>query len=227
MKIAIVGTSPHKDQAPTPADGWVVWGMNKTHNFPTLQSFTKWFDLHDLDEMYGESDQSVDPGEYMDWLKDKHREVPVVMFPDQIRKHEIPNAEPFHTDILVKQFGTYFSNSVSWMIARAITFQPETIGVYGVDMGQQHEYAWERPSVEFFLGWARGAGIEIDIPKESSLLTTLYLYGVEQTNDMRHVLRRRMESYQQRANSYRSSADTLQGAADEAENLLMIWGLND
>jgi len=84
-----------------------------------------------------------------------------------------------------------------------------------------------RPSVEYMIGWARGLGVEVDIPKESSLLAAPYLYGVDQVNDMRHVLRRRADSYQQRADDYRYSAERLQGAADEASNLLMIWGLDD
>jgi len=146
VKIAIVGTSSHRDLKPSSADGWDVWGMNKTYNFPTLSEYTLWFDLHDLDEMYGDSEQSIEPGEYVDWLKDEKRAIPVILFPDQITEHHIPNAQPFHTGPLVERFGSYFTNSVSWMIAYAITLKPDIIGVYGVDMELRHEHGWE-PSV--------------------------------------------------------------------------------
>jgi hypothetical protein len=61
--------------------------------------------------------------------------------------------------------------------------RPEHLGMYGVDMAQDHllaaEYSEQRPSCEYFLGIAEGLGIELFIPNGSDLLASSHLYGYE------------------------------------------------
>jgi len=59
------------------------------------------------------------------------------------------------------------------------------IHLYGVDFYAElrHESTYERPSVEFYMGFAAAKGITIDIPDSCRLLTTSdnhrQIYGLE------------------------------------------------
>jgi hypothetical protein len=46
-------------------------------------------------------------------------------------------------------------------------------------MANDIEYQSQRPSCEYFIGLARGKGIEVYVPPESDLLKCMYLYGFE------------------------------------------------
>jgi len=53
-----------------------------------------------------------------------------------------------------------------------------TIGMFGVDMDDP-EHIDKRQCFEYFLGIARGKGIEIIIPPSCPLLKSHTLYGIE------------------------------------------------
>ena len=68
---------------------------------------------------------------------------------------DIPMSEKYPLDDIIESLKTdYFTNSISYMIAYAVYLGYESISVYGVDMAQEAEYAKERPSVEYFIGYA-------------------------------------------------------------------------
>ena len=56
----------------------------------------------------------------------------------------------------------------------------EKIALYGIDMSRSEEYRDQRPSCEYFIGVARGMGIDVFVPEESSLLRSAFLYGKEE-----------------------------------------------
>ena len=63
--------------------------------------------------------------------------------------------EDFNTDL--------FTNSIDYMIAYAIYKKYEQIDIYGVSMGSVYEYKFQKPSLEFWIGYALGKGIKINI----------------------------------------------------------------
>lgn len=152
------------------------------------------------------------------WLADTAKQCPVYLMkpapeiPDALI---LPRAEiyDYFRDANGKPI-KYFTNSISWMIAMAIMelapasngkkalYPDATIGVFGVDMmvagGAGSEYGWQRPSCEWLLGWASGAGIGIVVPDESELLKTAWDYGDESQEYFRRLLteRRRQMSAQ-------------------------------
>jgi len=67
------------------------------------------------------------------------------------------------------------------------------IHVYGVDMALKKEYREQKPSCEYFIGFAMGAGIKVYLPSESDLLRTGALYGFEEVSDMEKKFRRKDE----------------------------------
>ncbi len=75
------------------------------------------------------------------------------------------------------------------MVALAIIENATDIALFGVDMaqsdptvGQNGEYEHQRPSCEFFCGFAAGRGCKVWVPKESDLLKCPRLYAFESDN---------------------------------------------
>lgn len=175
-RIAIVGfAESHLHEAPFGQPGWQFWGINRLHTVAAEQPWTHWFNIHDLEKFHGQ-DQ-----EHLAFLKQFPG--PVYLRPQDLGKYDIPNQTPFPADELVKKYGRYFNNTISWLIAFAIEHNPSDIGVFGVDMAQDAllnaEYASQRPSCEYFLGIAMGLGISVHLPNASDLLKATHLYGFE------------------------------------------------
>jgi hypothetical protein len=75
---------------------------------------------------------------------------------------------------LMKKYGTdYFSNTISYMIVWAIEKGYKKIRLYGVDMMTQQEYGWEKGGLEYWIGYARGRGLTVEICEDSQLLRTI------------------------------------------------------
>jgi hypothetical protein len=183
--------------------------------------FTRWYELH--------SRKKVDAGD------DEPRHLRALCCPVyMIEPHpEVPDSVPYPKDEVLKVFPPYFTNSVSWILAHAILEGRPAIHLFGVDMGMvmnpgPEEFGEQRPSVEFFLGWARGAGIEVVIPKESDLLKTNVLYGYEEHVDSGYMKSRlraqEMREYGMRA---RERAAFYEGAASAFASSARTYELTD
>lgn len=176
-KVAIVGFAPStKDMAPYNDSDWEIWVLNEY--FAMLpkgidaKNITRWFELHQRDTVLNSSRSK----EYIEKLIESN--IPIMM----CEKHEdIPMSKAYPLDDIIKALGTdYFTNSISYMIAQAIYEGYDEIALYGVDMAQSEEYAKERPSVEYFVGFARAKGIPVYIPKESDICKCPYYYGFQE-----------------------------------------------
>lgn len=80
-------------------------------------------------------------------------------------------------EIVEKYKSRFFTNTISYMIAYAIFNSYTKISIYGVDMELDGEYSFERPSVTYWIGFARGCSIEVSIA--SDIDDPLFLYGFE------------------------------------------------
>ncbi len=191
-KLAIVGFAEgHINEAPFGQDEWELWGINRLHILESAKdkTFNRWFNLHDLEKFHGKDQEHIEFLIQFDG--------PVYLRAQDIDKFPIPNAVPFPADELVKRFGGYFNNTISWLLAYAITLEPTELGLFGVDMAQdqilQAEYSSQRPSCEFFLGLASGMGITIHLPKGSDLLKATHLYGFEDADVFTEKLQARLQ----------------------------------
>lgn len=221
-KVYIVGFAPSWEQTPFDDTDAEIWGLNALHKIAGDRRWTRWFQLHDLNV------HNVGDEEHNTWLADL--QIPLVMFEEHIP--EGLSAVPFPKDAVIAEFGDYFNNSISWMIALAILEGFEEIHVYGVDMAQDTEYGHQRPSCEYFLGLARGMGREVYVPVESDLLKVPYLYGVEDEKSaaFRRKMEGRLQSLQgQYANAQREIAEKtalvnqLTGAVETTQYILRAW----
>jgi hypothetical protein len=177
MKVLIVGKGPtHNSEIPYDEydEVWVLNGSDSNNREPYTEKFDKWFDLHNFE---GEDTKHIVTQDYINFI-DSIGDKAVLMFEHQ----QAPNATIFPHKEITDKFTPYFTNSISWMIAYAITLGCEKLGLYGVHMAHSSEYGQQRPSCEYYIGLARGMGIEVEIQKNSTLLQSSYLYGLDETN---------------------------------------------
>lgn len=186
-KVAIVGCSESRDMAPFKDESFEIWGVNNLYSL--IPRASRWFEIHLIENdgskfmRRGSVDfrgQKVD--DYLAGLAEfaeKHK-CPIYM---QQKWDSLPTSEVYPIDAMVKKYGSYFTNSVSYMLAMAIEEGFDEIHVYGVDMAVSSEYHHQRPSCEFFLGVAAGMGKKIYIPAEADLLKTRFLYGFQETEN--------------------------------------------
>ncbi len=83
-----------------------------------------------------------------------------------VETHLIPWRE-----FVIKYRCDYFSNVLCYAIAMAMDV--DRIRLYGCDMANDREYIIERGSVEYWIGYARGKGIDVQIAEGGSLLRTV------------------------------------------------------
>jgi hypothetical protein len=89
-------------------------------------------------------------------------------------------------DKIIEFFGVdYFSSTVDFAIALAIYEGFTEIDMYGVNMQNETEYAYQKAGADFWVGQALGRGIKVQIfGKFTSLLKTrdglIYGYGTKQ-----------------------------------------------
>ncbi|MFA5385167.1 MAG: hypothetical protein WC364_10975 [Eubacteriales bacterium] len=176
-KIAIIGTAPTSlHLAPYNQDGWEIWacpGIFGAIDPNTLTNLKYVLEIHDAEQM------AKDFGGNLDYFK----RLPCAL----ITRENIEglNCEVYPLEAILQMFPRrYFTNTISYAIAYGIWLKAmgediETIGVWGVDMAVNEEYGHQRPSCEYFIGWAEGMGIEFILPDECDLCKAALLYGFE------------------------------------------------
>lgn len=215
-KVAIVGFAEgHRHKAPFNDDEWEIWGLNQLHKvLPKVNRWDRWFEIHNLDMYNADTPDNIG---HKKWLM----EFPGVVYlrPQDMGRYPIPNAEAYPVDEAAANFGRYFTSSVSYMVALAILLQPDTIGLWGVDMAQDSlfnaEYSHQRPSLEYFLGVAAGSGIEILLAEGCDLLRASHMYGIEDPGPVWDKHMHRLEELNQRKEGFRKEANELRSRADQ------------
>lgn len=250
-KIAIIGFTQHRRFAPFNDNTWEKWGLNDLY-FELPESIDRkllrWFQIHGWVETAQHKWEPVtdhplnfgggpphprDPN-HVPWLRQTAEQIPVYLIE---ARPEVPNGIVYDKAAVFKYFSldgekecTYFTNSISWMLAVAIMelvpggpgtpcVKGAEIGVWGVDMmmagGQGSEYGYQRPSCEWLLGWARAAGVRVVIPDESDLLHTAFTYGDHKSSVFRNKLDEHRSELSQRLASIVAEKNRL--AFGEAE----------
>jgi hypothetical protein len=189
--VCIVGCSDSKTMAPLEKqDEYEFWGVNNL--FLTMPGpWSRWFEIHSItkdgDQWLRRGDSAFRGQTVEKYLKGlAGLDCPVYM---QQKNPLVPNSVMYPMQEIVEKFGTYFTNTISWEIALAISEGFKEIKIYGIDMAVDSEYTHQRPSVEFFLGIALGRGIKVSIPPNSDLLKTRFLYGFQDVQELEWTTR--------------------------------------
>ena len=218
-KIAILGKSPSSImQAPFGDESWEIWTLFDMNVRQDVPRFTRHFEIHPLD-WFREKEK-----DYYEWLCNV-RGKPVYL---QRLDEKIPAGVLYPKDEIVERFGRYFTNTVAWMIALAIHEAPAEIGLWGVDMAADTEYGKQKPSCEYFIGLAVGAGITMQIPDTSDLLKSRVLYGFDtDSGQMRQLWKAKNEEIEAQLKHYRKQRDQAALNAALCEGAAQIndyWG---
>lgn len=164
MKIAIVGAAYSFAEAPFDDPRWQIWacGDKFCMGLPRVDRF---FEIHAAEgipvqgkryeRFIAETDAEV-------WVMDPKVRADAIMYPRQR---------------IIDLHGTEFlSSSVAWMMALAIDEGAAEIGLWGVDMATDSEYAEQRAGCKYFEKQARGRGISVTYPAGCPLAVDLPPY---------------------------------------------------
>ena len=264
-KIALLGFTNHRAYAPYNDPEWAIWGLNDLYlDTPETVHVDRleWFQVHGWEEIAKYKSVGVlshplnfaggpphpRDANHVAWMAAYAKVMPLWLMEP---RPEVPDAKVYPKEEVFKYFSLdgkdpnfYFTNSISWMLAKAImdlTYQDEDgkwravegaeIGVWGVDMmmagGPGSEYGYQRPSCEWLLGWARGLGIKVHIPKESDLLKTAFVYGDAKAAVYRTKLMEHLKELEQRLNGVRAQKAQLQAGEAELSGAINVlkWQL--
>ena len=230
-KVAIVGFAPSSmEDVRTMFDDpdLEIWSLNQLYMaFPDIApKTTRWFQIHHRTSY----DQTVGRDHsHHEWLT-KQKDFPIYM---QEENKDVPCSVRFPKEMMMNVFGNYWTNSISWEIALAVYEGFEKIYLFGVDMAQDSEYSFERPSVEFFLGWACGATGDknrIVIPEKSDILKTLWIYPYDDSAPFRakciarqNELSRSLQQHAMAESENRDVKNQLLGARDNMAYIMKTW----
>lgn len=203
-KVCIMGFAPSWKETPFENQDYEIWTLNEAYKLAEQQPkfrADRWFEIHDRNS------PSKNTEEHMAFL----RQCPCPVYMWQ-HYDDIPNSVKFPKDDVVEFFSKrgcsgseYFTNSISWFVALAIYEGYEEILITGVDMAQDSEYQAQRPSVEFWIGYAEGMGIKVTIPPTSDILKATQMYGFESNNRNRAWIKAQTKELGKRMNQHRNN----------------------
>lgn len=178
MKVAIVCGAPSTEFAAPYEDKDVeIWVLGNRVRRHLAKRVTRIFEIHDNLTEHG------DVAEYeAELLKFATRHELIVgesNFNGLLGVTRFPYAEA------VALYGSlYLTSSPAYMLAYAILKGATEISIYGVDLSiGDHEYFWQRPCVEAWIGFAKGRGIKVTIPKASHVGKSSYCEGRDWGNE--------------------------------------------
>jgi hypothetical protein len=181
-QIAVVGLSPSShDDAPWGDDDWEIWGLPWDSMWEFIDVH---FEMHPLELL--KEPKAYRPDGYIDRLNS------LSTLYMQREYTDVPNAMSYPLGTVINSLGMdYFNSSISYVLGMAIHWirayrykggplYESKIGIWGVDMANitapdpndpsyKTEFEYQRPNMEYLIGYARGLGIEVYIPDESPL----------------------------------------------------------
>jgi hypothetical protein len=161
MKVAIIGKARGWEDAPCEGETWGI---------------TQLILRRDVSRV-------IDMNDYSLWGKREAQEA--IRARNRARELNVlyVDLESYPLKEVVSFFGTdYFSNTVDYALALAVFEGFTQIDLYGVNMTAGTEYIWQKPGIEFWVGMAKGRGVEVNVC--GNILKTvdrkLYGYGTLQ-----------------------------------------------
>ena len=164
MKVAIVCGAPSSEfMAPYDDESWEIWVLGNRLDRHIDKRVTRVFEIHD------DLSEHKDPEKYADWL----------VSTCEVGEFTLITGSNFPYNKAEELYGSmYLTSSPAYMMAYAILQGAEEIAVYGVDLStDDHEYFWQRPCMEAWIGFAKGKGIKVTIPEVSHIGKCSYVEG--------------------------------------------------
>lgn len=192
-KIALLGSQHSLEYAPFADPSWELWGHASSRMFYQRPP-DRYFDLHRKACWIMAHKQD----KYMSWLR--RNTVPIYM---QEVDPEVPASIRYPRERLFAEFRRYTTSHAAYMIALALSEGVTHLGLFGINYSADSEYATQRGSTEYWLGFAEGRGVQLVFPPRCTLLhDPPEPYGYESHDDQGRLIP-----------SYRPKTMTMQTAA--------------
>lgn len=173
--VAIVGMGLTQPLAPYDNKDVDIWRINEAYKldeyFKREVRADAWFQLHQRWDFTRKINPNDPHGGHFEWLKKDHP-FPIYM---QEAYADIPSAVRYPLEEVCGMFDLdrhtcWFRNSITYQVALAIYQGYERIEMYGWELSSNTERAYEKPAAVFWLGIAKGMGIDIYLPPGSLLM---------------------------------------------------------
>ena len=166
-KIAIIAGGKGLDKCPFDMETWV---FGKTVLQEGLKRVDRIILMDDIETLADVQNGVISLERFKEVIKMWHSPFYCVKAYD-----DIPNSIEYPLKEVSDYFETdFFTNTFSYMIALAIYEGVDEIHFYGVSQRGFWEFFEERRGMEFWLGFARGFGVDIFVEKDSSLLKNTF-----------------------------------------------------
>jgi hypothetical protein len=173
MRIAILGKTRTRPEAPFDDPSWRIWGMGIALEDGTVTMADNkrrpigrhdaWFEVHDMRDYHPATE---DPTylSYYRWLASQTKPV------FTLGTMNVPAAVPLPRDEIEARFGRYFlRNTICWAMAYALLHPVTEIGLWGIDQTGTQEYEREKHGVMHFIHLARALGVTVTLPPRCAL----------------------------------------------------------
>lgn len=220
MKIAVMGSAPSSaHMAPSNDPNWEIWCCSPPNYMqPRVDA---WFELHNLDRKFSDARNGL----YYQVLQQHPR---VYTYEKDPR---LPQSIVFPWKDYVAEYGTdFFTSSIAWMMAHAISYKPEKIGLWGVDMSAHSEYDQQRPGVKFFMREAKLRGIDVYVPETSDIQIPNAPYAIREHWPMWAKLKARRKElndkhakHQREFEEAKAGLQALEGAMGDLTYIENTW----
>ena len=161
MKVTLIGKGKGWEDAPAEGETWGI------HSLCLKRPVSMVWDMHNLEE----TEEQEEIIEYVN--KDK---VPYMT----LKKHDnIPTSIEFPVEEMPLE---YAKCSIDYMIWYAYYIGATEIEMFGIYLVREEEYYTQRPSVEYWIGYVRGKGVEVII-NEPTTICKGRLYGYDYVSE--------------------------------------------
>lgn len=223
-KLCILGTAWTAKDAPFDNPDYDFWGVAHCLLLPQIKKMDAVFEIHLKDI----------------WSKELHPNgKPIIHaandFSCDIYTHEVdadlPRSIKFpreelkakYKSIIPKSDHFYMTNSITWMVLLAVDSNKyDTIELYGIHLECDQEWTFERPCLEFWMGYAMGRGIKIDVAEAADVCRCSHEYGYAEIEGQRKKIQSRIEGFQTRMNDFTSQRTMLVNQLMSLEQELKI-----
>lgn len=192
--VAICGTAgSSRAEVFSQPDEVELWGLNRSYAW--MPRWDRWFELHD--QTFWPAAYSA---EHWEWLRSQDGSRRIYL---QRAREDVPGSVAYPLDEVTRhgQLEPYFTSTITYMLALAISEGFEEIRLLGVNMSIDSEYGYQRAACEYWLGVAASRGVRVYLPPSCPLLRGAR-YGAES----------------QVADPLRVARDTLDGVKTQIEN---------
>lgn len=182
MKVAVVGLSPSTHHlTPWGDPEWEIWGL--PWDAEGSSRMHRHFEMHNRELLERpEARRQADYWEHLAQLECVYM---------QQHWDDVPGSVPFPLDDVQQNVfrdfprgswdeqKDWYNSSPAYMLALAIHEGAETIGLWGIDVRDDSEFAYESPCLEYLIGLAVGRGIEVIIPEGPTHLNIFRGEGIK------------------------------------------------